>query len=162
MVNYILVPFIFSLKCRDQAVSSHHQYECKLSLFFEETELNRLPLAMMAFRAVTQKPLEFFLAEYDKGKFDQHNIQNGVIIEKNDNEDKHNLPIYHSNDYLNLFNLVTHSERRDTLDIVTKNVFAGILLQCLEAAGYFKSVDKDVQDKDLNEPGPTKERLVIG
>ena len=107
-------------------MSSHHQYECKLSLFFEETELNRLPLAMMAFRAVTQKPLEFFLTEYDKGKFDQHNIQNGVIIEKNDNEDKHNLPIYHSNDYLNLFNLVTHSERRDTLDIVTKNVFAGM------------------------------------
>ena len=154
--------FVFSLKCRDYAMSSHHQYECKLSLFFEETELNRLPLAMMAFRAVTQKPLEFFITEYDKGKFDQHNTQNGVINEKNDNEDKHNLPIYHSNDYLNLFNLVTHSERRDTLDIVTKNVFAGILLQCLEAAGYFKSVNKDTEAEDQNNPGPSKERLVIG
>ena len=143
-------------------MSSHHQYECKLSLFFEETELNRLPLAMMAFRAVTQKPLEFFITEYDKGKFDNHDIQNGVINEKNDNEDKHNLPIYHSNDYLNLFNLVTHSERRDTLDIVTKNVFAGILLQCLEAAGYFKSINKTSEEKDPNNPGTTKERLVMG
>ena len=63
-------------------MSTHHQYECKLSLFFEETQLNRLPLAMMAIRAITQKPIDFFLKEYDDGKFDHHNVQNGVINEK--------------------------------------------------------------------------------
>ena len=146
-------------------MSSHHQYECKLSLFFEETQLNRLPLAMMAFRAVTQKPLNFFLKEYDEGKFEHHNIQNGVVNDKNE-ESKNQ--IFHSDDYANLFNLVTHSERRDMLDIVTKYIFAGILLRCLEAAGYFKSEGTKKEDKPDIEPAkdlqthPSKEQLAIG
>ena len=146
-------------------MSSHHRYECKLSLFFEETQLNRLPLAMMAFRAVTQRPLEEFLKDYDKGKFNRHNVQNGVL--NNDQkdsveEDDKNKPIFYSNDYLNLFNLVTHSERRDMIDIVTKHIFAGILLQCLEAVGYFESaetLEKDIKSLGLEEKNTTQEGL---
>ena len=144
-------------------MSTHHQYECKLSLFFEETQLNRLPLAMMAFRAVTQKPLDVFLKEHAEGKFDQHNVQNGVINAKEDSEQ-----IFYSDDYANLFNLVTHSERRDLLDVVTKYVFSGILIRCLEAAGYFdrkdsdKEIDPDAEQKNNARLQPSKEHRVIG
>ena len=163
------------MRCRDEAMGSHHRYECKLSLFFEETQLNRLPLAMMAFRAVTQRPLEEFLKDYDKRKFDRHNVQNGVLNhdQKDSVEEDHkNKQIFYSNDYLNLFNLVTHSERRDMIDIVTKHIFAGILLQCLEAVGYFESVDKlekEMKSLELEEKNVTqddvsssKSRLKIG
>ena len=146
-------------------MSSHHQYECKLSLFFEETQLNRLPLAMMAIRAITQKPIDFFLKEYDEGKFDHHNVQNGVINEKNEGSKKQ---IFHSDDYLTLFNLVTHSERRDMLDIVTKYIFGGMLLRCLEAAGYFNCGNTEQGNSSEAEPNDSidsrvpNDRIAIG
>ena len=87
-------------------------------------------------------------------------------------EDDKNEQIFYSNDYLNLFNLVTHSERRDMIDIVTKHIFAGILLQCLDAVGYFESaekLEKDMQSLELKDTNATQEdfsssqpRLKIG
>jgi len=46
---------------------------------------------------------------------------------------------HRSDDYKNLYNLVTHEHLRDGLDLTTKYTFAGILLACLKAVGYFKS-----------------------
>ena len=44
-----------------------------------------------------------------------------------------------SDDYANLYHLVTHSERREPFDVATKTVFAAFLLRCLKSAGYFKT-----------------------
>ena len=44
-----------------------------------------------------------------------------------------------SDDYRNLYNLVTHRDQRSDLDVATKTIFSAFLLQCLRAAGYFGS-----------------------
>ena len=98
---------------------------------------------MASLRAVAQRPIGFFLDEDARGTFKEHNLQNGV---------GDNCPVYRSDDYANLFNLVTHSDRRAPLDIVTKYIIAGVLLSCLKGAGYF------------SKPGwvVAKEELLIG
>ena len=73
---------VFSVECRNAALSSHHKWECKLSLFLERTQLDRLPLIMMAFRAITQKPATFFDQMAKEGVFQTHDIQNGVELEE--------------------------------------------------------------------------------
>ena len=73
---------VFSVECRNAALSSHHKWECKLSLFLERTQLDRLPLIMMAFRAITQKPANFFDQMAKQGAFQTHDIQNGVELEE--------------------------------------------------------------------------------
>lgn len=127
-----------SIRCRNLALNSHHRYECKLSNFLEESQLNRLPLVMIAFRAVTQKDLTFFLDEARKGTFETHNPQNGVGLDGTDT-------VFASHDYRNLFNLVTHTSKREAGDVVTKYLFACVLVRCLEAVDYFKDAP-DLQE----------------
>ena len=117
----------YSLECRNAALSSHHKWECKLSLFLERTQLDRLPLIMMAFRAITQKPLSFFSDMSRQGAFDAHDVRNGVEVTEE----------FLSDDYRNLFNLVSHTEQRQMVDITTKYLFGGLLVKALKAAGYF-------------------------
>ena len=128
---------------------------------------------MMALRAVTQKPLDFFMKSSADGRFDQHNVQNGVFVENsNKAADDGDERIFYSDDYVNLFNLVTHSERRELLDVVTKHVFASILVRCLDAVEYFdpqtKTEDKENERKDDENHNcsslrqPSKEQLVVG
>ena len=128
---------------------------------------------MMALRAITQKPLDFFMKSSADGRFDQHNVQNGVFIEGSDKTaDDGDERIFYSDDYVNLFNLVTHSERRELLDVVTKHVFASILVRCLDAVEYFdpptETQDKENERKDEenhncnSQTQPTKEQLVVG
>ena len=118
------------MECRNAALSSHHKWECKLSLFLERTQLDRLPLIMMAFRAITQKPVSFFCDLSRQGAFDTHNVRNGVDVSEEGS--------FLSDDYRNLFNLVSHSEQRQMVDITTKYLFGGLLVRALKAAGYFE------------------------
>ena len=129
---------------------------------------------MMALRAVTQKPLDFFMKSSGDGKFDQHNVQNGVFIADSSDKvaDDGGEKIFYSDDYMNLFNLVTHSERRAMLDVVTKHIFASILIRCLDAVEYFdlenKREDKDKErkadekQKCHSSSQPSKEQIVVG
>jgi hypothetical protein len=41
------------------------------------------------------------------------------------------LNVTRSDDYANLYHLVTHEERRDVTDVTTKFIFAGVLLRYL-------------------------------
>ena len=69
---------------------------------------------------------------------------------------------------LTMFNLVTHSERRDMLDIVTKYIFGGMLLRCLEAAGYFNCGNTEQGNSSEAEPNDSidsrvpNDRIAIG
>lgn len=122
---------------------SHHKYECRIASALERTQLHRLPLVMASLRAITQKPASFFIDEAAKGTFGPHNVQHGAADAAAASEDF----VYRSEDYSNLYNLVTHSERRSPLDIVTKYIIAGILVTMLKAVSYF-----DSSDWEMNEP----------
>ena len=63
---------------------------------------------------------------------------------------------FRSDDYKNLYHLVTHQERRDTSDVTTKFIFAGVLLSCLKAIGYFEGVERPEEGK------PSEEEILIG
>ncbi len=122
-----------SLKCRRKALESYHVIECALSPVFAATKLDKMPLVVMVLRAIAQKPINFFLENADK--FSDHNVKNGV--EGDDNQ------VYRSDDYRNLYNLVTHEEHREPEDVAAKIAFAVFLTRCLASAGYFASVKAD-------------------
>ena len=112
-------------------MSSYHKYECRIASALETTQLSRLPLVMASLRGITQKSVAFFRDH--KQSFLQHDIKHGVDPGR----------VYRSEDYQNLFNLVTHSDQRSAYDIVTKHIIAGVLVVALQAAGYFSSECKD-------------------
>ena len=97
---------------------------------FQETGIKDLPLLLLAFRAVSQKPVEFFVKNAEK--LSNPNEKFGVEDEE-----------YNSTDYSTLFNLCTHYHRRDTNDIYSKTIFAAFLLRCLQEVGYFKTVTQE-------------------
>ena len=99
----------------------------------------------MAFRAVSQKPIEFFVK--NKEKLDGHDTKFGV------DEDEE----YRSWDYATLYNLCTHSQRRDINDVYSKTIFATFLLRCLQEVGYFRSVTSEPPGATL-----TDEEALIG
>ncbi len=93
---------------------------------------------MASLRAIAQRPLAFFTAEAEAGVFTKHDILNGLNSGANSGaEPESELKIYRSDDYANLYNLVTHAEHRNLMDIVTKYIIAGVLLALLKSAGYF-------------------------
>ena len=96
----------------------------------------------MAFRAVTQKPLAYFKNLDKEGAFDEHNIQNGVtkVGEKDGSE---------PNGYQNLYNLVTHTEMREMVDVTTKYIFAVVLTKALKAVGYFEDGAEDLDKEEV-------------
>ena len=63
---------------------------------------------------------------------------------------------FRSDDYKNLYHLVTHEERRDSNDVTTKFIFAGVLLSCLKAIGYFDGIKREEGGK------ASKEEILIG
>lgn len=114
-----------SLACRRHALATFHKYECRLTHVFNQTGISNLPLLLMAFRAVSQRSLEQFLEDKDR-------------LTSPDNRFGVDVP-YDPSDYATLFNLCTHSERREEYDTFTKTTFACFLLRCLQEVGYFKT-----------------------
>ena len=127
---------------------------------FQETGIKDLPLLLLAFRAVSQKPVEFFVKNAEK--LSNPNEKFGVEDEE-----------YNSTDYSTLFNLCTHYHRRDTNDIYSKTIFAAFLLRCLQEVGYFKTVTQEpagmshidkflhLKSRNLNARAtPTKNKII--
>ena len=129
-----------SLTCRRKALDTHHRYECALGPILHASKLDKIPLITLVLRAVTQKPAEYFLDNRDK--FSGHNVRNGV--DGDDNE------VFRSEDYRNLFNLVTHEEKREPQDICSKIAFAVFLTRCLSSAGYFDRVKDRREDAEFS------------
>ena len=66
---------------------------------FRETGIKELPLLLLSFRAVSQKPVDFFIKNAEK--LTNHEVKFGVDEEED----------YLSDDYRTLFNLCTHNHR---------------------------------------------------
>ena len=129
-----------SVDCRTQALQSFHRYECRLTHVFQETGIKDLPLLLLAFRAVSQKPVEYFVKNAERLTGADPKFGLGETEE------------YQSGDYLTLFNLCTHSHRRDTNDVYSKTIFAAFLLRCLQEVGYFRSVSEAAPGLTLSQP----------
>ncbi|QQP52885.1 Uncharacterized protein FKW44_005167 [Caligus rogercresseyi] len=96
----------------------------------------RLPLIMLAIRIITSRPCSFFREQ--RGDFDTHDITHGV-----------NTEAFKPEDLKNAFNLVTHRERREVIDRLTKSIFAGIIVKFLDAVEYFSAPEILEEDKIL-------------
>ncbi len=120
-----------SVTCRNRAFQSHHKVECSAFPILKASGLVHMPLALLALRAVTQKTPKFFMD--NRTKFESHNVRTGGV-----EEELHDGKVYLSEDYENLFNLVTHEEKREPIDLTTKAIFAVFLMCCIKSAGYFK------------------------
>jgi hypothetical protein len=132
-----------SLACRNLAMAGFHKYECRLTHVFIQTGIKDLPLLLLAMRAITQQPVEYFMKNRDK--FSCPDPKFGM-------EDK-----YISTDYSTLFNLCTHMDKREPYDLYTKTTFACFLLRCLQETGYFKSVTSEPPGTTL-----TEEEVLVG
>ena len=116
-----------------------HKYECRLTHVFQETGIKDLPLLLLAFRAVSQKPVEYFIKNAERLTGTDSKFGLGEEEE------------YLSSDYASLYNLCTHNHRRDNNDIYSKTIFAAFLLRCLQEVGYFKSVSQEPPSLILSE-----------
>jgi len=112
-----------SSSCQQTALKTFHKYECRLTHVFHQTGIKNLPLLVLAFRAVSQTPVEYFVKNEER--LTENNSKFGLQEE------------YLSEDYATLFNLCTHSDRREEYDTFTKTIFACFLLRCLQETGYF-------------------------
>lgn len=85
------------------------------------TGLPKMSLITLSLRAIVQKPVEFFLE--NRERFSHYNPRHGVTkSEAEEDENKENLsgkseegaeqPVFQSDDYRHLFNLVNHNETR--------------------------------------------------
>ena len=129
--------------CRAEALSTYHPYICKIIDFLIASGMSIV--CFLAYKAVVQKPLKYFLDNRDK--FESHDESSGVNIKLG--EDGKPIEKYVSGDYKNYFNLVTHHEERKTGDIFHRAMLAVMLLKCMKRYGYFgPDADEDVLTED--------------
>ena len=116
-----------SVVCRDKAKKSHHQYECKLADFFLAAGMSGI--CLVAYQLVAQKTFQWFRDNRDM--FEHHDERSGETKERKEK--------YLSDDYRNLFNLVTHQKQMCVAELFHRSAFAVLLLRCLESQGYFET-----------------------
>merc|ERR1711962_1361719 len=105
----------------------------------------------LAYRAITQKPLSFFL-ENEKKLFGVHDTKFGIEMESGFSYtgDEH---------YRGLYNLVNHQKNMKSEERQATMVRTVVLLKCLQASGYF--VQAESGDKS-NSDELSKVELYIG
>jgi len=114
--------------CQDQAMASYHVVESKFMDVLFQNGLKKKEW-FLALRAITQKPLQFFLDIRERLSKDQHNINFGVTEEKDF--------VYNSSDYNSLYNLVGHHEQWDFQSHAYKAFFALFFIRCLQKSKFF-------------------------
>ena len=134
-----------SYDCRQIALSTYHKYECKIFDFLIASGMSIV--CFLAYKAICQKPFEYFLENRQKMEVANHNEESGVHITLG--EDGKPLEKYLSKDYKNYFNLVSHSSERKPGDIFHRAMLTVMLLRCLKKYGYFgENAKEDVLTDD--------------
>ncbi|XP_023339607.1 SET and MYND domain-containing protein DDB_G0284059 [Eurytemora carolleeae] len=131
-----------SLECQKTGMSGYHLVESKFMDVLFQNGLKKKEW-FLALRAVTNKPLEFFTSLQHKL---DHQPKYG--LEKDDF-------VYNTEDFLTLYNLVSHTEQWDQKEHAYKAFFALFFVRCLQKSEYFG--EKQSCDNKL---GP--EELMIG
>ena len=93
-------------------------------------------------------PTNLFSPEIrDKLSEEARSEKKGVEEDDNNNkEDMTNQPVYHSNDFLNLYALMAHEEELTTEEWLIRVLIAIFLFKCLKLTGFFKSVVKEKEN----------------
>ena len=112
---------------------SYHHVESSMHHWIKECGL-KVSEWILAFRAVMQKPFEYFLKN-ETELFCEHDPKYGLALKEGEN-------VYGEGDiYKAYFNLVTMDDQLDS----TKRHFRGFvtvfILHCLERVGYFNEDD---------------------
>ncbi|XP_051161760.1 SET and MYND domain-containing protein 4-like [Leptopilina boulardi] len=164
-------------KCRDQALSTYHKYECKVLALLIGSGMS--VLSTLAFRMVSQEGLEKCLKMHDKiNKRNAENISTVNVEEftkmsksakrrlrkkklkeftQNTLEDDSIASNENEENLLDIraYDLVTLSSKRTAQDFLERTIMASFLLKCLQCVGFFKNNSKP------NEP-PSNEETKVG
>ena len=132
-------------------MDSYHPIESSTYNWIKECGLNICEWRL-AYRAITQKPVEYFLKNEDE-LFCEHDPKYGLKL-------KDCETIYGEGDvYKRYFNLVTMDDKVSANKRHFRGFVAYFIVLCLEKAGYFNSEDKNhrlligkFQQKYLNLP----------
>ncbi|KAK6641598.1 hypothetical protein RUM44_013313 [Polyplax serrata] len=119
-----------SFRCRDLA--TYHVYECPILRTLNGVGVS--VTVLMSLRILTQQNLEFFLKIKPK------------LTESRDVGD-----VYDSSDYLRVYHLIRHQDRRLPLDFFERSCMAIFLTHCLKEAGYFgqENAKSDLSDEEI-------------
>ncbi|KAG6465918.1 hypothetical protein O3G_MSEX015498 [Manduca sexta] len=131
-----------SEKCLEAAQKSYHAYECHIVPLLWKSGCS--VTCFIALRMITQNKKEYFTK---------------IVSEL----DSKSSGVYKTDDYKNIYNLVSHEDKRTKQDFLHRTQMAAFLVKLLEVSGYFegkprsKPVDFDeiksmaVDDKHKND-----------
>ncbi|XP_043461473.1 SET and MYND domain-containing protein 4-like [Leptopilina heterotoma] len=167
-------------KCRDQALSSYHKYECKVLALLIGSGMS--VLSTLAFRMVSQEGLEKCLKMYEKvntkneenisttaanvekftkmSKSAKRRLRKKKLKESSQNATEEDSVTSNESSDENLldiraYDLVMLSSKRTAQDFLERTIMASFLLKCLQCVGFFKNPSKP------NEP-PSNEETKVG
>jgi len=148
-------------ECRRSAWEKFHQYECKAL----EAITSMYQNIFVAYRAIAQKPLKYFLShKHLFSKYDYHrgggcydyqyeSDSDSGDTEPESEDESHELESpYRSSDYENLYNLVTHSSQMSDADLLAYSTSTCLLLYYLRISNYFGSQASRDSDRELSAP----------
>ncbi|KAK6639922.1 hypothetical protein RUM43_008199 [Polyplax serrata] len=110
-----------TVRCRDEATTNYHRYECQLLGLFLGSGMSIL--SHLSLRMVTQEGLQFFKQLLSKVQTPGHSQK----IEFTQREMQ----------YMKVYNLMTHSRLRTSLDYFRRAIMAIFLVRCLKETDYF-------------------------
>ena len=114
-------------------MNSYHKVESVTSNWLKECGA-KASESLLAYRAITQKPLEYFM-ENETELFCEHDPKYGTKLKEGEN-------IYGEEDvYKAYFNLVTMDDKVQGNKRHFRAFVTFFLVLCLDKAGYFKSED---------------------
>ncbi|XP_063223729.1 SET and MYND domain-containing protein 4-like isoform X2 [Bacillus rossius redtenbacheri] len=125
-----------STTCRDEACRSYHKLECRFMDLLIGSGMSIL--CHVALRLVTQSGLEFFAQRREQIR-------------------QHAGPTSKDDKYMEVFNLVTHSDKRSAIDFFQRTLMAIFLLTYLQKAGFFPSTTAK-----SSTPLPSDDELLVG
>ncbi|CAH0405774.1 unnamed protein product [Chilo suppressalis] len=112
-----------SEKCLDAAQKSYHAYECHILPLIWKSGCSIT--CQIALRMITQHSKEYFTKIYG----DLNAKPNGT---------------YKTEDYRNIYHLVTHESKRNKLDLLHRTQMTSFLIKLLEVSGYFDGKPRDI------------------
>lgn len=117
-------------QCLEIAQTSYHGYECQILPLLWKSGCS--VTCHIALRMITQNSKEYFTKIY------------------NDLDDK-STGVYKTKDYKNIYNLVSHEDKRTKQDLLHRSQMTIFLVKLLELSGYFdgKPREKPINIKEI-------------
>ena len=149
-----------SEQCRDEGWRIYHQYECKAVEAMNSAYQN----IFVAYRAISQRPLKYFLdiraeiEDYDHhrggGCYDyeyESDSESGDTEPESEDEDHQLDGPYTQDDYINFYNLLKHSRKSSDADKLAFATSASLMLYYLKINNYFGFNASRDSDRELND-----------